>query len=194
MVDPQLKGKVVLITGANHGIGAAAARAFGSQGCKVFAAYYRLPHSFSPEELERAELTGSGGNVLYAARQQQSIEPLLGDLVASGVACDAWEADLGIAENIPSLFERCETALGAVDVLVNNHTHCVLETFDPNLVREAGFPVHLTDAESIDRHFSINARAYALLIAEYTQRYLSRHARQGRIINLSTDAAHAHPV
>jgi len=28
MIDPQLKDKVVLITGANHGIGAAAAKAF----------------------------------------------------------------------------------------------------------------------------------------------------------------------
>jgi len=48
-------------------------------------------------------------------------------------------------------------------------------------------------AASIDRHFSINARAYALLMAEYVKRYIARRASHGRIINLSTDAAHSHP-
>jgi len=32
-----------------------------------------------------------------------------------------------------------------------------------------------------------------LLMAEYVRRYLARGASAGRIINLSTDAAHAHP-
>lgn len=36
MIDSGLAGKVVLITGANHGIGAATARAFAAQGASVF--------------------------------------------------------------------------------------------------------------------------------------------------------------
>jgi 3-oxoacyl-[acyl-carrier protein] reductase len=79
-----------------------------------------------------------------------------------------------------------------VDILVNNHTHCVLETFDPARVSHDGNGIHLTTAESIDAHFAINARAYALMMAEYLKRYLQRGANWGRIINLSTDAAHAH--
>ena len=194
MIDPRLKGKVVLVTGANHGIGAATARAFGAQGCKVFITFYRPPNSIPKEELKQAELDGSGGVAYYTARQQQPANKVLEALAALGADCRAWEADLGEAENIPRLFERCEAELGAVDVLVNNHTHCVMETFDPGQIRDEGFAIHLTTADSIDRHFMINARAYALLMAEYTRRYLARNGSEGRIINLSTDAAHAHTV
>jgi 3-oxoacyl-[acyl-carrier protein] reductase len=53
-------------------------------------------------------------------------------------------------------------------------------------------------AAGIDAHFRVNARAYALLMAEYARRYLARHGdappanTYGRIIAVSTDAAHAH--
>jgi NAD(P)-dependent dehydrogenase (short-subunit alcohol dehydrogenase family) len=43
MVDYGLKDKVVLITGANHGIGAAAARAFAAEGASVLINYLRMP-------------------------------------------------------------------------------------------------------------------------------------------------------
>jgi 3-oxoacyl-[acyl-carrier protein] reductase len=55
-----------------------------------------------------------------------------------------------------------------------------------------GFPVNLPTPEIIDAHFVVNARAYALLMTEYVRRYLARKARGGRIVNVSTDAAHAH--
>jgi len=38
----------------------------------------------------------------------------------------------------------------------------------------------------------INARAYALMMSEYFQRNLQRGINWGRVINISTDAAHAH--
>ena len=47
MIDPLLGESTVLITGANHGIGAASARAFAGQGAKVFLAYYRVPAGLS---------------------------------------------------------------------------------------------------------------------------------------------------
>ncbi len=192
MIDPQLADKVVLITGANHGIGAATARAFAAQGAKVFISYYREACRYSAEELKQAQEAGVGGDALYRAMQQQSAAPLVQFIRAQGGIAVAREADLANPDNIPRLFNRCEAELGPVDVLVNNHTYCVLETFDPALTTDAGFGIHLVTAAGIDAHFAVNARAYALMMAEYFQRYLGRQAKWGRIINVSTDAAHAH--
>lgn len=192
MIDPQLGNKTVVITGANHGIGAATARAFAAQGARVFITYYRAPVHGAEEELEKACQAGIGGKALYEAMQQQSADPLVQQIRACGGVAVAHEADLAHPAHIPRLFDLCEAELGPVDILVNNHTHCVLETFDPALETGEGFAVRLTTADSIDAHFAINARAYALLMAEYLKRYLRRAATWGRIVNLSTDAASAH--
>lgn len=192
MIDPQLENKLVLITGANHGIGAATAQAFAAQRAKVFITYFREKHGYSEQKLERAHQAGIGGDAFYRAMQQQPADWLVDRIRSQGGIAVAHEADLADPENIPLLFDRCEMTLGPVDVLVNNHTHCVLETFDPALVSDKDSGISLTTAASIDAHFAINARAYALMMAEYLKRYLKRNAKSGRIINLSTDAAHAH--
>jgi len=194
MLDTQLTGKTVLITGANHGIGAATARAFAAQGARVFITYYRLPCSETEETLARAVEAGVGGLALYRARQQQPVEPLLQEVRAQGGAAAAYEVDLADPAQIPLLFDCCERELGAVDILVNNHTHCVQETFDPAEVTDEGLGQQLTSAAGIDAHFAVNTRAYALLMREYLQRHLARGARWGRIINISTDCASVDPT
>lgn len=90
-----------------------------------------------------------GGDVLYRAMQQQSAESLIQQIQSQGGVAFAHETDLANPDNIPLLFDLCEAKFGAVDVLVNNHTHCVLETFDPALTTNEGSGIYLTNAASI---------------------------------------------
>ena len=192
MINTHLSEKVVFITGANHGIGAATAKAFATQGSKVFITYYLVPCRYSDKELQKARDSGKGGDVLYRAMQQESPDFLVRHIEDGGGMATAHEANLEDSANIPMLFDLCEKELGPVDVLVNNHTFCVHETFDPALITDEGWGTFLPKEETIDAHFAINARSYVLLMAEYVKRYLDRHSKWGRIINISTDAAHAH--
>ena len=108
MIDPKLNDKVALITGANHGIGAATALALGKQGVKVFASFFRPPRPYSETELQRAEKSGVGGDVLYRAMQQKPISELVNQFRDAGMTISALEADLADETNISKLFEACE--------------------------------------------------------------------------------------
>src|SRR5438309_1138961 len=115
MIDPQLQNKVVLITRANHGIGAATGQAFAAQGARVFITYYRGASRYSEQELQRAREAGVGGDALYHAMQQQSADWLVQQIRAQGGVGVAREADFADTDHIPLLFDWCETELGPVD-------------------------------------------------------------------------------
>jgi 3-oxoacyl-[acyl-carrier protein] reductase len=211
MIDPGLRGKVVLVTGGNspQGIGAATARAFARQGAAVFIHYFRstpptVPVAGPVGEAEPApgsrDQATPAGEIYYLTLQQQTADALVQEIRAAGGEADAWEADLADPSSATSLFDRAEATLGPVDVLVNNAAYCQPDTLlPPDLVGADGravdgFPMHTLTAASLDRHLAVNARAPALLMAELARRHHARGARWGRIVNVSTDGARGFPT
>lgn len=196
MVNTGLTDKVVLVTGANHGIGAATAKAFAAEGAKVFIQYLRLSVETSQETTGGANVPGEA---FYLSKQAMSANEVVQAIRKHGGQVEVWEADLSDPANILILYNRVEAAFGPVDVLVNNAAHCQQDSFMPQskigLEDRApdGFPMQTITALLHDQHFAVNSRAVALMMAEYIRRYLERGAQWGRIINMSTDGAYRFP-
>lgn len=179
MINTQLQGKVALVTGANHGIGAASALALATEGASVLINYLRMPPL---------------GNDLYDTRRSQVADVMLQSIREQGGCAEAIEADLSDPATIPMLFDRAEAIFGPVDILVNNADHCTADSFVPESLlgaerAPAGYGIVDLTANSHDAHFAVNSRAIALLIAEFARRRIERNIYGGRIITISTDGA-----
>ena len=86
-----LDGKVVLITGASRGIGAAIARAAGAAGAGV---------------------------VLHYGRSREAAESIAGDLGETG--CHVVQGDFELDDDVERVWREAVAWKGRVDVLVNN--------------------------------------------------------------------------
>jgi len=198
MIDSRLRGKVVLVTGGNNplGIGAATARAFATQGAAVLVHGYPSTTGGTPLD----PLPSEAGEAQYLALQRRDAAAVVADIRAAGGRAEAIDADLGDPDVAVSLFDRAESLLGPVDVLVNNAAHCEQDTLLPasaigrNDRAVDAFPLHPLTAAGFDRHLAVNARAPALLMTELARRLLARRAGWGRIVNVSTDGARCFPT
>lgn len=88
----QLAGSNALVTGASGGIGA---------------------------EITR-RLAGRGMNLVLTGRREDALDRLAAEAGDRGVRCVTVPADLADREQVKGLLEKAQSALGPIDVLVNN--------------------------------------------------------------------------
>lgn len=88
----KLEGRVALVTGASQGIGHACALA----------------------------LAGEGASVAVAARNQQKLEELVGQITSAGGQAAAFVMDVAGEEQVKSGIKSALAQFGKIDILVNN--------------------------------------------------------------------------
>jgi 3-oxoacyl-[acyl-carrier protein] reductase len=168
-------GRTAIITGANHGIGAATAVALARQGCSVLCTYLRIQDEFDP-----------GTPQAYRDHRAGTADAVIAQVEAAGGRAVAVEADLSDPETPATLFDAAEDQLGPVDILVNNATGWLADTFRPAGTDRLGRSLQPVTAATWSRQFAVDAMAAALLIGEFARRHVARGATWGRIIGLTS--------
>src|SRR5687767_5226727 len=87
-----IHGRVVLVTGASSGIGAATAR----------------------------EMARKGANVLLLARNKDAIERIVNEIRAHNGFARAYAVDIGDAQAVQKTAEVIRSDMGTPDVIINN--------------------------------------------------------------------------
>jgi 3-oxoacyl-[acyl-carrier protein] reductase len=164
-----------IVTGANHGIGAATAKALASSGCAVLCTFLRVEDAADP-----------GVPQAYRDYRVSDAGPVVASILAAGGQAVAVEADLSDPVTPGTLFDVAEYELGPVDILVNNATGWLADTFVPVAADRHGRQLQPVTAASWQQQFSVDALAAALLIAEFARRHTARGADWGRIIGLTS--------
>jgi 3-oxoacyl-[acyl-carrier protein] reductase len=168
-------GHVAIVTGANHGIGAATAIALARGGCAVLCAYLRVDDEPDP-----------GTPQAHRDHRAAGAAPVVTRITEHGGRAVAVEADLSDPATPGRLFDAAEERLGPVDILVNNATGWLADTFGAAGTDRLGRSLHAVTAGTWHRQFAVDAMGAALMIAEFARRHIARQADWGRIIGLTS--------
>jgi 3-oxoacyl-[acyl-carrier protein] reductase len=168
-----LTGHVAIVTGANHGIGAATAKTLATCGASILVTYYVTS---DPEDFPEP----------YRTNRSRDADQVVDAILSEGGHAVSIEADLRDPAVVPKLFNLAEDEFSHVDILVNNATGWVADTFLPDSEHVTGLTSEPLSQETHDQIFRVDARAGALMIAEFAKRHIARGATWGRIIGLTS--------
>ncbi|SFB13369.1 SDR family oxidoreductase [Bacillus sp. cl95] len=155
-----LNGKIAIVTGATRlkGIGAAICKELAAKGAHIFFTYWKTYDVDMPWGVEEEE----------PANLQKEIRSL-------GVKCEKIELDLSLEDSAVHLFDEVEDRMGRPDILINNATFSVNDTYET------------ISGEALDKHYAVNVRATTLLSSEFSKRF--DKGKGGRVINMSSGQA-----
>jgi 3-oxoacyl-[acyl-carrier protein] reductase len=147
-----------LVTGFSRraGIAAGVARTLARDGWDVAATGWRRYDETEP----------------WGSRPEEAQE-MIEELRALGVRAELHEVDLRNADAPGRVIDAAEASVGPLTALVCVHAHS-----------ELGGLLE-TDGAQLDRHFAVNVRATALLMAQFALRFRGEHG-SGRIVNFSS--------
>lgn len=175
----ELDGSVAIVTGANHGIGAATARRLAKAGAKVLLNYLRLP---LPE-------VGTGGaSPIAKIRATATGEDVVTKIREAGGEAVAIEADLTQPTIVRSLFDRAESDLGPVNIVINNADLSVRDTFSSDVDGD-GLSIPVFSADRFLTHASVNCGVPGEMLAELARRRSSADPVSAAVVNVSTDGS-----
>jgi 3-oxoacyl-[acyl-carrier protein] reductase len=170
-----LEGRVAIVTGGNHGIGAATSRLLASQGTAVVVAYLRLGAEF--------------GTHPAADERRRDADDVVSTIWGAGGSAVAIEADLREESAYIEIFNAAEEQFGPVEILVNNASAWSWggsDTFKSTSEDRLGRPLRRVSPSSVDQVLGVDTKAAALLISEFARRHAERQASWGRIIGLTS--------
>ncbi|MDQ5833864.1 MAG: SDR family oxidoreductase [Actinomycetota bacterium] len=182
MPKARAMARVALVTGANCGIGAATAIELAARGASVLLTYLRAS---APAD--------DNASPAYREARAADASRLVEAIRASGGRAEALEADLIDTATPARLFDCAEAQLGPVEVLVCNASGWVQDSFGTAERDRFGRPLRAVSVDTFEAQFAVDARATALLIAEFARRHIARAGDWGRIVSLTSGGPDGFP-
>jgi 3-oxoacyl-[acyl-carrier protein] reductase len=176
MLRRPLDGRVAVVSGANHGIGAATAVRLASLGADIAITYL----AYTPTDHD------PGRPEAYREQRAQDATGTVAAVEQAGRRALAVEADLMDADAPARVFAAAESAFGPVSILVNNASGWRKDTFSPGRADPLGRPRPALTGDTALPQLLVDARGGALMIAALAAS-VRRHALGwGRIVSLTS--------
>lgn len=151
-------GKVALVTGAAHGMGACEALSFAKEGADVVA----------------VDIAKNIPNISYNLATNTELNQVVEEIKGMGRKAIGVTADVSKSAEVKAAVNKAITEFGKIDILVNNAAVCVMA------------PLIEFKEEQINAQIDVNIKG-VLYCCQYVIPYMAKR-KYGKIINISSGA------